>query len=160
MKIQKFAPLIAALILVACGGSDDKAPPTSQNVAIQDVTLTFFRAFAPGSYAFKTQAELASAWNAAPFQVFAIGIVTTEPAMPTYDFTVNTVVGLSNGIGKWCFAPKITTAVSDGTNLVVHYYVPTLSTLACLRDGPLIAFALVPQVKGTVTFTQDPAPPS
>ena len=78
--------------------------------------------------------------------------------MPTYDFSKYSVVGLSNGIGRWCFAPRITGATSDGINLVVHYFVPTTGTLACMSNGPLIAFALVPQVKGNVQFVQSPAP--
>jgi hypothetical protein len=157
MTIKYIAPLLA-ILLVACGGDDGGSAPPPQKVAVQDVTLTFFRSFAPGTYVFRSQAELASAWAAAPFEMYPIGIVTTEPAMPTYDFSKYSVVGLSNGIGKWCFAPRITVALSDGTNLTVHYFVPTTGTLACMFNGPLIAFALVPQVMGTVQFVQDPAP--
>lgn len=155
MKVRYIATLLAPL-LVACGGGDGGGP-ASQNVEVQDVTLTFFRSFAPGTYVFRSQPELASAWAAAPFEFYPIGIVTAEPAMPTYDFSRYTVVGLSRGIGKWCFAPRITGALSDGNNLVVHYFVPTTGTLACMFNGPLIAFALVPHVKGTVGFVQDPA---
>jgi hypothetical protein len=65
------------------------------------------------------------------------------------------VVGLSRGIGKWCFKQNLTTAFLTGEHLRVHYNVPTTSTLACLRDGPLISFALVPRVQGSVEFVQD-----
>jgi hypothetical protein len=154
MGAKHVVSLLAAL-LVACGGDSGSNP---QNVEVQDVTMTFFRSFPSGTYVFKNQSELESAWAAAPFQVYPIGLVLVEPSMPTYDFSIHTVVGLSLGIGKWCFAPRISKAVSDGNNLVVHFFLPSTSTLACLRDGPLIAFALVPQVKGSVQFVLDPGP--
>ncbi|EUC14677.1 hypothetical protein [Paraburkholderia hospita] len=157
-RVKYVAPLLATLLIACGGGGDDGAGSASQSVQVQDVTMTFFRSFAPGTYVFRSQSELASAWAAAPFEHYPIGLVTVEPAMPTYDFTKYTVVGLSSGIGKWCFAPRITGATSDGKDLVVHYFVPTTGTLACMFNGPLIAFVLVPQVKGNVQFVQDPAP--
>jgi hypothetical protein len=139
--------------MTACGGSD--GGPHFVEVEIQDVSMTFFRSFSAGSYVLRSQTELENAWAAAPFEVYPIGIVTEEPPMPAYDFSKYTIVGLSHGIGHWCFRPTITSAFSDGTNLVVHYSVPTTSTLTCMRDGPLISFVLVPRVEGTVEFVQD-----
>jgi hypothetical protein len=51
--------------------------------------------------------------------------------MPTYAITKYTVAGLSHGIGKWCFAPRITGANPDGKYVVVPYFVPTTGT--CLH---------------------------
>ena len=153
---RKFVRLVHSSIFSRIGASTKSG--AVQNVEVQDVTLTFFRSFARGTYVFRSQPELASAWAAAPFEFYPIGIVTVEPAMPTYNFSKYTVVGLSHGIGKWCFAPRITRALSDGNNLVVHYFVPTAGTLACMFNAPLIAFAVVPHVTGTVGFVQDPAP--
>jgi hypothetical protein len=158
MNIRYVIPLVATLIAACGGGGDGGGESASQSVPLQDVTLTFFRSFAPGTYVLRSQAELASAWAAAPFVQFPIGIVTSEPAMPTYDFSKYSVVGLSDGVGKWCFAPRITNATSNGKDLVVHYFVPTTGTLACMFNGPLIAFVLVPQVNGTVQFVKDPSP--
>ena len=122
---------------------------------INDVSLTFFRSFSAGTYVFRNKSELVGAWNAAPFQVYPIGIVTEEPVMPDYDFTKFTVIGLSQGIGKWCFKPNITSVVASGQTSFVHYSIPTASTLACMRDGPLISFVLVPTKQSKVTFVQN-----
>ncbi len=150
----RYALVLLAFLLSACGGSDGGSH--SIEVEMQDVTLTFFRSFSAGSYVFRSQTELENAWATAPFEgVYPIGIVTEEPPMPEYDYSKYTVIGLSRGIGYWCFKPTITSAFSDGTNLVVHYSVPTISTLECMRDGPLISFVLVPRVQGTVDFVQD-----
>ena len=149
----RYALVLLAFLLSACGGSDGGS--LSTEVEIQDVTLTFFRSFSSGSYVFRSQTELGNAWAAAPFEVYPIGIVAEEPSIPAYDYSKYTVVGLSRGIGYWCFKPTITSAFSDGTNLVVHYSVPITSTLACMRNGPLISFVLVPRVQGTVEFVQD-----
>jgi hypothetical protein len=140
-------------ILSACSGSDEGAYLTE--VEIQDVTLTFFRSFPAGTYVFRSQTELENAWATAPFEVYPVGIVIEEPQIPTYNYSEYTVVGLSQGIGYWCFKPTIFSALSDGTNLFVHYTVSTTSTSACLRNGPLISFVLVPRVQGTVVFMQE-----
>ena len=76
----------------------------------------------------------------------------TEPAFPDYDYQASMLVGVSLGVGKWCFAPQITGVAISGNDMEVDYKVPTSSTLACLRDGPLISFALVPKVTGSVRF--------
>ncbi len=143
--------LLFAILLSACNSSSE--PPN--RVEFEDVTMTFFRSFAPETYVFRSQVELERAWVAAPFQVYPIGIILEEPPMPTYDFSEKTVVGLSLGIGKWCFKPRFTEMFSTGNDLFVHYVVPTTGTLACMKDGPLIAFALVPIVRGNVEFLQD-----
>jgi hypothetical protein len=182
---SRYIAALFATILVACGGGSNEPgngsgssgdvagsstgseaassagngdEPVQQKVDVVDVTTTFFRSFTIGTYVFRSQTELGDAWALAPFKVYPVGIVLDEPAMPTYDFSKYIVVGLSLGVGKWCFAPRINGAVSDGNNLVVHYFVPTTGTLACLRDGPLIAFALVPRVSGSVQFVEDPPP--
>jgi hypothetical protein len=151
--IIRYALVLFAFLLSACGGSD--GGPHLTDVEIQDVTLTFFRSFSSGSYVFRSQTELENAWATSPFQVYPIGIVMEEPPIPAYDYSKYTVVGLSRGIGYWCFKPTITSAFSNGTNLVIHYSVPTTSTLACLRNGPLISFVLVPRIQGSVEFVQD-----
>jgi hypothetical protein len=153
MYRRHISPLVMVL-LSACGGSDLSGPDWTA-VEMQDVTLTFFRSFPVGSYVFRSQTELVNAWATAPFAAYPVGIVTEEPPIPTYDYTKYTVVGVSLGIGKWCFKPNITAAFSNGMDLVVHYSVSTTSTLACLRNGPLISFSLVPRVQGTVEFVQD-----
>lgn len=141
----------AAVILEACGGGGSK----DNSVVTQDVTMTFFRSFGVGTYVIRSQAELSSAWAAAPFEIYPVGLVQSEPAMPAYDFGKNSVLGVSLGIGKWCFKPNITTVESAGDGVVVHYSVSTASTLACLKDGPLISFVLVPSFTGSATFIRD-----
>lgn len=143
------------LLFTACGGSSPSPSPT-ETVETDDVTMTFFRSFATGTYVFRNQSELADAWAAAPFNgVYPIGMVTSEPTMPAYDYSKNTVLGISLGIGKWCYKPSISDVVRDGQNMIVHYEVSALSTLACLRDGPLISFVLVPRLDGNATFVRD-----
>lgn len=137
-------------LLNACGGSD---PVT---VEAQDVSLIFFRPFEAGQYVFRSQSELDSAWAATPFRIFPIGLISSEPAKPVYDFSTQMVVGISNGIGKWCFKPNINKVERDGSDTTVHYSSKTSSTLACLRDGPQIAFALIPRADGAVAFVQEP----
>jgi hypothetical protein len=139
---------LAMAFLTSCGGGSD-----TETVDSEDVSMTFFRSFAAGTYVFLTQDELSTAWNAAPFESYPIGLVTTEPALPQYDFTKQSVIGISAGIGKWCFKPRITYVSKDDQDVTVHYEIPKTSTLACLRDGPLIAFALVPKLSGSLTFT-------
>ena len=63
------------------------------------------------------------------------------------------------GVGKWCFKPNIHKVEREDGNTIVHYRTKTSSTLACLRDGPWIAFALIPRADGSVSFVQDPAQP-
>ena len=148
-------PLLLVVVVGACGGPRP-SPPVE--VEAEDVSLTFFRSFESGTYVFHSQAELDSAWAAAPFKVYPVGIVLTEPEKPTYDYTEQMVVGLSLGVGKWCFKPNISHVERIGTETVVHYQVPTRSTLACLRDGPQIAFAVIARADGDVRFVQDETP--
>ncbi|MGY0194724.1 hypothetical protein ACWA7J_06570 [Leptothrix sp. BB-4] len=144
------ALITSALMLAACGGSGG-----SDEVATQDVTMTFFRAVPAGTHVIRSSSELDTFWAATPFQTWPIGLLSSEPAKPVYDYGTQAVIGLSLGVGKWCFKPVITAVTRQGNDLVARYRVPTGSTLACLRDGPLIAFALVPSFSGTATFVQD-----
>lgn len=152
------ASMMITFGLVGCGGgggSPSEGVSDSTQVEIQDVTMTFFRSFSSGTYIFNSQEELANAWAAAPFKVYPIGLILEEPPFPVYDFSKYTVVGISHGIGAWCYKPYITAAFSNCNNLVVHYSVPSSTTTACMRSGPLVAFVLVPQIQGTVEFVQD-----
>lgn len=157
---KKFALIFVVILLTACGGSDHGSVDGSysKQVEIQDITLTLFRSFSSGSYVLQSQSEFENAWASAPFQLFPVGIVIEEPPMPTYDYSKYTVIGLSLGTGYWCFRPILTSAFTDGTNMIVHYYIPTSSTSACLRNGPLISFALVPRFQGTLELLQDVIP--
>lgn len=155
MRVAFFGVLLLAVAgLNGCGGGGggggDHAVPVP--VMFSDETLVQFRPYAQGEYVIRTRAELQAAWAAAPFAVFPVGIVLSEPAFPEYDFQSSMLVGVSLGIGKWCFKPVITNVWLFGPHMEVDYKVPTSSTLACLRDGPLISFALVPRFAGTVAF--------
>jgi len=136
-------------LLLACGGSSDR---TESPVQFTNVTTTLFRPFEVGEYVFRSRAELDQALQAAPFRVFPIGIVVTEPAIPDWDFQSSMVVGLSLGLGAWCTAPRIIEVLSDGTHMVVRYSVAESGTLACMKLAPLIGFVQVPQVTGQVEF--------
>lgn len=136
-------------VLAGCGGDGGDEPVP---VKFTDQTLDQFRPYAQGEYVIRSRAQLQAAWAAAPFAVFPIGLITSEPAFPEYDYQASMLVGVSLGIGKWCFAPVITGVSTIGNDMKVEYKVPTGSTLACLRDAPLISFALVPRTTGTVTF--------
>lgn len=149
----RFTMAFMACLLSACGGGGSAPAPTA--LAIDDVSLTFFRSFSAGTYVFRSHKELLNAWNAAHFEAYPIGIVTVEPAVPDYNYSEFTVVGISRGIGKWCYKPNISSVLQSGANLEVHYLIPTTSTLACLRDGPLISFVLVPSTQGPISFVQD-----
>jgi len=136
-------------LLVACGGSEKEA---QEPVQFTNVTMTLFRPFATGEYVFRSRVELDSALSAAPFRVFPIGLVLTEPSIPDWDFQSSMIVGLSLGLGAWCTAPRIIEVLSDGTSMVVRYEVWSSGTLACMKLAPLIAFVQVPQVAGPVEF--------
>lgn len=158
MRLNTHSLLLVALV-GTCGKPVPSPGPTPVEIEQDDVTLTFFRSFASGTYVFRSQAELDSAWAAAPFELYPVGIVITEPDKPTYDYSQQMVVGLSQGVTKWCFKPTIYKVERLGADTIVHYYLPTRSTLACLRDGPAIAFALISRADGDVSFVQDDVPP-
>jgi hypothetical protein len=139
---------LAAAVLAGCGGGNDGPVP----VSFSDQTLAQFRPWPQGEYVIRSREQLQAAWAAAPFQRFPIGIVLAEPAFAQYDYQTSMLVGVSLGIGKWCFAPIITGVATSGNDMEVDYRVPTSSTLACLADAPLISFALVPKVTGNVAF--------
>jgi hypothetical protein len=144
--------VLAVSLLSACGGGGSGEILQLTPVSFSDATITQFRPYAPGEYVIRSRVELQTAWAANPFSVFPIGIVTAEPVFPNYDFQSSMLVGISLGVGKWCFAPQIVRVSMVGANLDIEYRVPTTSTLACLRDGPLISFALVPKFAGSATF--------
>ena len=152
MKVAFGVLLLAVAGLNGCGGGGDDDRVVPVPVMFSDETLVQFRPYAQGEYVIRTRAELQAAWAAAPFAVFPVGIVLSEPAFPEYDFQSSMLVGVSLGVGKWCFKPVITNVWVLGPHMEVDYKVPTSSTLACLRDGPLISFALVPRFAGTVAF--------
>jgi hypothetical protein len=135
------------VLLAACGSSGGKS-----EVAFTELTMELFRPFAAGEYVWRSVDEMRAALQAAPFRVFPVGLVLSAPPEPAVDFTTAMVVGLSLGIGKWCFTPRLVRVLGDGHDLQVEYRIATQSTLACLRDGPLIAFAAVPKVAGRVEF--------
>lgn len=143
--------LVLCLFVAACGGGD---PPAPEAVPFDDVSLSFFRTFPAGVYVFKSQAELAAAWGTAPVEVYGIGLAPGANEQPAYDFSAVTVVGLSQGLGTWCYKPRITDVTRDGDDVVVRYLVPTVSTLACLRSGPMVAFATIPRLTGKASFVR------
>lgn len=152
---NRLAGLLFSILLAACGGSDDSAP---EPVAFTEVTLTLFRPFAAGEYVFRSAQELQVALGEAPFQVFPVGIVLEEPAIPDWDFQARMIVGLSQGTGAWCMAPRIVDVNRVGSDLLVQYRVPTMGTLACMRLAPLIAFVQVPRVTGRIEFRKVEVP--
>ncbi|HSW23822.1 MAG TPA: hypothetical protein VLJ62_13735 [Burkholderiaceae bacterium] len=149
MRTSFFAAI--ALVFAAitgCGDGAEQAVPAS----FTDETMTQFRPYAQGEYVIRTRSQLQAAWAAAPFAVFPVGLVTSEPAFPEYDFQSSMLVGVSLGIGKWCFAPVITQVLVVGDDMDVEYKIRAISTLACMFNAPLISFALVPRVTGSVAF--------
>lgn len=146
----RLAGWLLAVVLAACGGHGQEQQP----VGFTDVTTILFRPFAAGDYVFRSPAELQAALESAPFRVFPIGLVTEEPAIPAWDFETTMIVGVSQGTGPWCTAPRIREVLSDGTDLVVRFEVAQFGTLACMRLAPLIGFAQVPRVPGRVEFRQ------
>jgi len=148
MRLSIAAMALSVTLLSACGGGGD----ASVAVDFKDQTLVQFRPYPQGEYVIRSRDQLQADWAAVPFQRFPIGIVLSEPAFPEYDYQASMLVGVSLGIGKWCFAPQITSVTISGNDMEVDYRVPTSSTLACLADAPLISFALVPRVTGSVTF--------
>jgi hypothetical protein len=147
MRSEFAAIAVTVALMTACSSGDEAVP-----VAYTDETMTQFRPYAQGDYVIRSRAELQAAWAAAPFRVFPIGLLTSEPAFPAYDFQSSMLVGVSLGEGLWCHKPVIMNVLVAGDDMDVEYRVSTSSTLACLRNGPLISFALVPRATGTVTF--------
>lgn len=146
--IHRRTALLAPLALAAgCGSSGGKS-----EVAFTELTMELFRPFAAGEYVWRSAEAMRTALAAAPFRVFPIGLVTEPPPEPAVDFTAAMVIGLSLGVGRWCFAPRLVRVLSDGHDVQVEYRIPTSSTSACLRDAPLIAFARVPRAAGAVGF--------
>jgi hypothetical protein len=133
-------------------------PDAGTSVPFDDVTLSFFRGWDAGVYAFHTQSALNAAWAQAPFQVYPIGIVLTDPGWPTIDFGTSAVVGVSLGFGSWCHGPEIRDVLASGQDVTVQYQRKQPSTSACLADGPLISFATVPAFSGSATFVEHQSP--
>ena len=147
MNRRLVCQLPLSMLLASCGGGGGWT-----EVAFSEQTMNLFRPFAAGEYVWRTADQMRAGIAAAPFRVFPVGLVTEEPPEPALDFTTSMVIGLSLGIGKWCFAPRIVRVLRDGDDTQLEYRVPTISTLACLRDGPAIAFASVPKAPGRVWF--------
>ena len=147
MRLKFAAIAVTVALLMACSSRDEAVL-----VTYTDETMTQFRPYAQGNYVIRSRAELQAAWAAAPFTVFPIGLLTSEPAFPAYDFQSSMLVGVSLGVGLWCFKPVITNVWVAGDDMDIEYRLSTSSTLACLRNGPLISFALVPRATGAVTF--------
>lgn len=144
----------------ACGkpGSDTQPSSTQTPVEIdrESVSSAFQRNFVGGTYVFRSQAELDYAWSASFFEPCP-GVIGTEPAEPTYDFSEQMVVGYSRGVGPLCFYPSISKVERTGADTIVHYRAPNRTSTGCLDvQGPLVAFAVVSRADGDVSFVQDP----
>ena len=154
----KYLSIVLVVWMSACGNpsSSSGTSLTPADVEAEDVSFTFRRKFASGTYVFHSQAELDSAWDAAPFESFP-GVILTEPDRPTYDFSEKMVVGFSRDVGPMCLYPTIVRVERTGPDTVVHYLAPTKTSTGCLYvKGPLVAFAVVPRAEGDVGFVQDP----
>jgi len=144
---MRFAiPLALSLALLAACGGDGPAP---QAVAFQSMQEDFTRSFPEGTYVFRNDTEMASAWSAAP-QEFG-----EAKDMPVVDFAQDTIVGVSLGVGIRCNIPVIT-QVSSHDGVVVVSYKTNLdtgtTTLACLHRWRLTDFARIPATRDPVVF--------
>ncbi|MBG9390212.1 hypothetical protein [Caenimonas aquaedulcis] len=145
----RFAALALLAMLAACGGGGE----TPEDVAMQRLQEELTRSFPAGTYVFRSQAEMAAAWNAAP-QEFG----DAKP-MPAIDFSQSMVVGISMGVGIRCFVPTITAVTRVGASYTVSYRANDGSggtTLACLHTWRLTDFVAVPAQPGTVAFQRVP----
>ena len=148
--------------LCACGGgsgSPPPAPPAPTPVAFQHAITTlaspFLRKFPSGTYVIRNQAEFDTAWQSAPFEYFPfITEATVDQPMPSIVFTKTALLGVSQGVGSWCEAPRITDVIQSGQQLLVRYWVPVIGTQACRHTAPVVDFVLVPSFSGQVTFQQ------
>jgi hypothetical protein len=148
MKINRALTLLAFAFLAGCGGGDSSSEP----VAFESLQDEMTRSFPTGTYVFRTQAEMAAAWNAAPQQ-----FGEAKP-LPTVDFTQNMVVGISLGVGIRCNIPIIR-KVERSDVYVVSYTTNEdtgVTTLACLHQWHLTDFATVPASAGAVAFQRIP----
>lgn len=142
------ALLLASLILslAACGGGSSE-----DNLTFQSLQEQLTRSFPAGTYVFRSQAEMASAWTAAPQEY-------GEPQpLPVIDFANNVVVGISLGVGIRCNVPLILRVTSDGARLLVSYRTNEgtgVTTLACLHTWRLTDFAAVPATGLPVEFVR------
>lgn len=148
MKTDRLFTAFAFALLAGCGGGSTPEP-----VAFQPLQDDMTRSFPAGTYAFRTQAELAEAWNAAPQQ-----FGEAKP-LPTVDFSQKMVVGISLGVGIRCNVPIIRKVERDGGTYVVSYTTNEgtgVTTLACLHQWHLTDFVAVPASAGTVVFERVP----
>jgi hypothetical protein len=146
MRITYLSTLLAASLLAGCGGSD---PAVFEPVAFQSLQNDMTRSFPAGTYVFKTQAEMAAAWTAAPQQF------GDPKPLPTVDFSQSMVVGVSLGVGIRCNTPIITSIARQSDDYLVSYRTNEgtgVTTLACLHQWHLTDFAAIPATRGNVVF--------
>lgn len=138
------ASFLFPLGLIGCGGGGDTVP-----LAFQSMQEQFSGTYAAGTYVFRNQAEMASAWAAAPQQF------GTPMAMPVIDFAKYTVVGISLGAGIRCDTPRIVAVYELGGAVQVSYFTNQgtgVTTLACLQQWRLSDFATIPATGEPVQF--------
>lgn len=139
------AVALAASLLVGCGGSE------AEPVAFTNVTSDVFGAYGQGTYALRSQADLAAAW--APFTQSGQG--ATE--LPIFNFDSAMVVGVSLGVGVRCYIPTVVRVVRSGDTLTVSWkstWPNGPTTQACLHQWPLSDFVAVPPHQGEVRFVR------
>ncbi len=136
---------LSLVLLVGCGGDG----PAPEPVAFQSMQEDFTRSFPEGTYVFSNDAEMATAWSAAP-QEFG----EAKP-MPLVDFSQDAVVGVSLGVGIRCNIPIITQVSTRDGVLVVSYKTNLdtgVTTIACLHPWRLTDFARIPATRDPVVF--------
>ncbi len=136
---------LAVALLGGCGGGG----PAPQPVAFQSMQEDFTGSFPEGTYVFRSEADMAAAWSVAP-QEFG-----EAKAMPVVDFTQDTVVGVSLGVGIRCDVPTITEVSSHDGVVAVSYKTNLgtgVTTLACLHRWRLSDFARIPATRDPVVF--------
>lgn len=143
--------VMALALLASCGGGDDPPPP--QEVAFQSIQNQMTRSFPAGNYVFRTQAQMAAAWEAAPQQY------GEAKPMPVVDFSQSMVVGISLGTGIRCGVPIVTSVTLQGVSYLVSYKSNDSGsgTLACMHQWYLTDFVVVPVQPGAVEIQRVPA---
>lgn len=147
---RRLSLLCLAGLLAACGGSDPPAEPVAYQLLFNEFAS---RAFPEATHVVRNQAQLDALWASGQPWV-GLGVPAPQEA-PAIDFSRNTLVGVTLGLGYRCYIPEILSVTRRGDTLTVVWRTNRdrqITTSACRHEFTLNSFLTVPVWPGPVVF--------
>lgn len=149
--IRAAAGMVCAGLLLSCGGGGTPPEPVNYQFLFNEFQS---RVFAENTYVLRTQSDLDALWNSGT-EWTGLFSPPQPAAKPVVDFSQNTVVGISLGVGLRCYMPEIVSVTRSGETLTVAWRTNRdrqITTMACIFDSSLQTFLAVPAWPGPVVF--------